>query len=270
MKACLFEDKYVEIDPRSLRAGGSWSAATGDPPVPDNHALLKLAYERLSRYRAPFMLDIGASTGSFPLLAAHIPEMTGWAVEPNNLDTPDMPSVFQLLRTNLEMNRLVDGTPARMAAAERNGFDMLRDWLTIPDHSQIRTLCLAVGAHTGNDVLKVPTPAESGLATLGSPVRFNQWTELPVTVVALDDCADLWGSKRIHFMKIDTEGAELLVLGGAGATIRAHKPDILVEVQPRNTAQFGYDARETVNLLTRWGFTGEQVSEEDWLFTWEG
>jgi hypothetical protein len=50
-------------------------------------------------------------------------------------------------------------------------------------------------------------------------------------------------------MKIDVEGAELSVLKGAEQTIRRFKPPILLELNSKTAAVFGYDPLDVPRLL---------------------
>ena len=56
-------------------------------------------------------------------------------------------------------------------------------------------------------------------------------TEGAVTAT-LDACMAAAGADRINFMKIDVDGHETEVLKGAGATLKTHKPLIMIELAP--------------------------------------
>lgn len=57
----------------------------------------------------------------------------------------------------------------------------------------------------------------------------------------------------IDFLKIDCEGAELLVVRGGENTIRRDKPVILVEQKPKRCAAHGLSRMGAVDLLQSWG-----------------
>ena len=67
----------------------------------------------------------------------------------------------------------------------------------------------------------------------------------------------LAGEPSVSFMKIDTEGFELLVLAGLERTIQQHRPTLFVEVDNKNISQF----RE---MLARWRYKiAETIREYD-------
>ena len=98
---------------------------------------------------------------------------------------------------------------------------------------------VALSDTDGSGVLRVP--AVDGESSLGSHVDPDGATLVPVTLARLDG----FGLDDIGFMKIDVEGHELQVLHGAEQTIRASRPNLLVEVEQRYqqepiTAAFDY------------------------------
>lgn len=75
-----------------------------------------------------------------------------------------------------------------------------------------------------------------------------------VHAVRLDSFS--WHEKmKIDFMKIDVEGWELAVLRGAEATIKKHRPVIIIEQKPHGNAErYGWGQHDAVKLLLSWGF----------------
>ncbi len=57
------------------------------------------------------------------------------------------------------------------------------------------------------------------------------------------------GLTRLDLIKIDVEGAELLVFSGSAETIKKYKPAILLELNKEAAENFGYDTLEIVKLL---------------------
>lgn len=79
-------------------------------------------------------------------------------------------------------------------------------------------------------------------------------TGVPVDAVALDSYLEREESRPVSLIKIDVQGAELLVLAGARATVAAHRPALFVEVADSCLREFGGDARELLELLTGLGY----------------
>jgi hypothetical protein len=73
-----------------------------------------------------------------------------------------------------------------------------------------------------------------------------------VSVRRLDDVLAELEVKKVDFIKLDVEGAELSVLYGAMKLLhRESRPAILAEVQDTRTQLWGYAAREILQFLIR-------------------
>jgi FkbM family methyltransferase len=80
--------------------------------------------------------------------------------------------------------------------------------------------------------------------------------ELTVEVRRLDEIAPT--HRQVHFIKLDVEGAELLVLQGAKALLCRDKPTMLFECTESGMTAFGYGPCDMYTLLTE-GY-GYQIS----------
>jgi hypothetical protein len=88
-----------------------------------------------------------------------------------------------------------------------------------------------------------------------------------VAVRRLDDVLEERGIARVDFIKLDAEGGELAVLEGARRLLQtAPRPAILAEVEDLRTLQWGYKAREIVQLLARWNYRWFALSEAASLY----
>ncbi|RMG93269.1 MAG: FkbM family methyltransferase [Chloroflexi bacterium] len=109
----------------------------------------------------------------------------------------------------------------------------------------------AVSDKPGTTMLHIPqTPTESGLQPTKEPVKI---VEIPVQTV--DGYCQHMNITGVHLMKIDVEGAELLVLRGARKTISRYHPSMIIELHGKQSTQFGYSVTDTIRLLRDWGYT---------------
>ena len=107
--------------------------------------------------------------------------------------------------------------------------------IALNDLRQAQVRAEAVSDTTGQARLLVVGNADhSLLASLGS--HPNTRDEIAVATVAIDDLVAAGTLPPPDVVKIDTEGAELLVLAGMRKTIAGHAPRIICEVHGENAA----------------------------------
>ncbi len=145
------------------------------------------------------VFDIGANVGEFAVAACHFVGRQGavLAIEPD-------PFLCALLHRTIAEPGNVGLPPEALcvAVAEKDGF--------APFH-------IASRGRASNAL------ANHGLSTMG-----NIRGRFMAPVFTVDTLADRW--RAPGFIKIDVEGAELLVLEGAPQTLMHHRPLILLEV----------------------------------------
>jgi FkbM family methyltransferase len=61
--------------------------------------------------------------------------------------------------------------------------------------------------------------------------------------------------ERVDLIKCDVEGAELLVLRGAAATIKKHMPALFLEMLRKWAAKFDYHPNDIIEHLEKFGYT---------------
>jgi len=235
LEGILFDDKKVYIDVEATQVGGSWQGdiINGMPSAWDSNAI-KFFYEESLKIENPTILDIGANTGSFSLIPIFNENAKIYSFEP-------MPRVFNILNRNIEINNLQE---------------------------KVKCFQIALSNKNGKSTLKYPaTNRDSGLAVIGTPLRFNQWHEVKVQTLTLDEFAKRKNINTVDMIKIDTEGCELFVLKGGEALIKENFPNILLEYNEQNTRQFDYEPSEILELLTSWGYKKyNKVGSEDYYF----
>jgi len=77
---------------------------------------------------------------------------------------------------------------------------------------------------------------------------------IPATMVTLTSLVHELGIDRVHFVKCDTEGAELQCFTGGRAILSRDNPAIICEIEKRHTQRFGYSPEDVFALLTDLGY----------------
>lgn len=128
----------------------------------------------------------------------------------------------------------------------------------------IRRHALALGGSPGEGVIRVPlrgggpVTGRSFLSTdhcdLGANREFDEHVDVVVRTDTLDGFCSSRALDRLDFIKADVEGAELMVLQGGAETIKRCRPALLLEVEDRHTARYGYRPDDLVGWLAGHGY----------------
>jgi FkbM family methyltransferase len=162
-----------------------------------------------------FVVDIGANHGWFSILAANSAGEDGevWAIEP-------LPSALAALQENLERNPGVNVRVLPVGVASKEG--------EIEIH-------LFEGLSQGH----------ASVATLGR----SDYRAVRVPTKTLDELVS-GASRQPTIIKLDVEGAELDVLGGAEQLLRSDRPPIwTLEVNYETSVEFGYRPADLLGHL---------------------
>jgi len=82
----------------------------------------------------------------------------------------------------------------------------------------------------------------------------------------LDDVLEGLGNPKIGLVKMDAEGAELLILRGATKLLSLpDKPDLIFEANEENCKPFGYSVFDILQYVHSFGYKLRQLDSEDWL-----
>ncbi len=202
---------------QAIADGGLWGF---EPP------LVPLFVE-LARTSAGDVLDVGANTGLYTLLAlAANPKLRVHAVEA-------LPPVAALLEENLALNRLL----AR----------------------RVRVHQLALSEAGGTASLYLPPPSGTTIetsASLDPTFKEEIAGSVEVKTSTLDDLWRASGSPAVGLVKIDTEGTEHLVLRGGEQLIAASRPILCCEVLLRAATA------ELTERLTRAGYVDVRLRKD--------
>lgn len=176
-------------------------------------------------------LDVGAEYGLYSHALASLvgPSGTVYSVEP-------LPTAFRVLTAGLALARPGNVRCYRVALGERAGHGSLsvprRHGLPVHGRAFLTTGANGQGPNT----------------------EFTSSRTVIVDVMTLDELCEQERIDRVDFVKIDVEGAELSVLRGGEATLAAHRPTLLLEIEERHVRKYAVGATAVVSWLTARGY----------------
>lgn len=113
---------------------------------------------------------------------------------------------------------------------------------------EIRQMAASNAAGTVTFAENLSRPGFSGLAASTDPsATGDEVREVLVECARLDDVVD--PTRRIDFVKIDVEGAELMVLEGAVGLVDRDRPVIVFESGPGRAEEFGLTKQQLYSFL---------------------
>lgn len=164
-------------------------------------------------------IDVGANFGTFSLLASRLIGTKGRviAIEPQ-------PRLVQLIKESIGLSGATNCIVKQSAVSRESG--------------------------TREFMIPVGDSGRAGFFKSFSGQRAHETTHVPV-----DRLARVVGQVSAPVvLKIDVEGSEMRVLDGANEFIRAHRPAIIVEINPESAAAAGTSTIEIVDRLDRLGY----------------
>jgi len=69
-------------------------------------------------------------------------------------------------------------------------------------------------------------------------------------------------STRVDLVKIDVEGAEMMVLGGMTSTLTRFRPRLIIEIHPKKLESFGAKPTEVVGFIEGLGYRVAEIKRE--------
>jgi FkbM family methyltransferase len=202
--------------PEDLRTAPDVLVNTGAYEPEESAALLRAAAG------AHVIFDVGANIGFYSLswAAGLAPGGTIHAFEP-------VPVTFDRLRRNVELNDLGD---------------------------KVLALNFALGSEKSTVTIYLPAFSGSSASSLKDLHPEEESVQVEAAVETLDEYFSASGLDRLDFMKIDVEGAELLVLRGGRKTLMQHKPLLFMELLRKWAKPFGYHPNDVIALLGEDGY----------------
>ena len=173
------------------------------------------------------VIDIGANIGYYTLLMAETVGSEGcvYAFEPE-------PNNYGLLTKNIKANNYSNIIPVQKALSDKDG--------------SIKVYC-------DERNFSGATFAKENLA-----IKSNNFTEVLTT--SLDKC---FVDSKIRLIKIDTQGAEGLIMAGAQSLLKNKNLIIFTEFWPYGLRNMGTDPKELLRTLREYGYTIKLIDEKN-------
>ena len=184
-------------------------------------------------------VDVGAHIGYYSLKAASVVGMGGHviAVEPN-------PPTVRELEDNIHASgaTVVNVQPVACSDAEAT-----------------LDLFAAPRVNTGQTSLSKANASQGGQAVTTYHVRARP----------LDDIVKDTGVSRVDVVKIDVEGAEMLVLKGSVGTLTRYHPWLIVELIDQQLRSMGSSEADVRAFLRARGYTARGTFQDNVEFGWD-
>jgi FkbM family methyltransferase len=184
----------------------------------------------LQKKRKPILMDIGANIGLVSTyLLKEVPNLFIYAFEPG-------PTQAGLLQKTITINSLQNSIKlSQIALSDSSGKKVFF-------------------AHPNRD------QAKDGLVDTG---RGEKTVEIEVETMTLDEWWKGEGKPHVDVVKIDTEGAELLVLRGASEFLKEAKPIIYLEIEESNLKAYPYGKEDIVQFIYSNGYILETIDGQE-------
>lgn len=120
----------------------------------------------------------------------------------------------------------------------------------------------ALGANVGTEKFFVHVGADIAKDGFKNTGRGEGGKEIEVSVTTLDTWWHNAGRPKVSVIKIDTEGAELLILRGGKELLAACKPVVYLEIESTNLASYPYTAKDILEFFATIGYTATTLDGE--------
>jgi len=166
-------------------------------------------------------IDIGANVGLISLrLLAKNPKLKIHAFEPG-------PHQYKLLKKTIQDNNL---------------------------QPKVKLYSKALSDKRGSAIFSIHRGEDASGDGFMDTGRAGKTTSINVKTETLDNWWESKGKPQIDLIKIDTEGAEMLILKGAKQLIATCKPTFCLEIWPINLKNYPYDAYDIYEMMKKYGY----------------
>lgn len=185
------------------------------------------------------ILDIGANTGLYSIFYSKLVGENGkiFAFEPDT-------ETYQIFLNNLKLNNCINVIPFNFALSDKE--------------SEIEMV-----SERTNDANLKSGDAFRYIKEISDHTSSS--TSNTMKAFRLDDLDQIKKAGKINLIKVDVEGAELLVFAGAKQTLQNHNPAIIFELNGQLTRRFDYKPVQVLLFLNELGYSLEEYDSQQWL-----
>ncbi|HEY1209752.1 MAG TPA: FkbM family methyltransferase [Terracidiphilus sp.] len=142
----------------------------------------------------------------------------------------------------------------------------LRRNVNLNDLHNVDIFPFALADKSGTVVFNIPPDGKEAYGSMHANGRFDVIKTVEVETKGLDEVLYNLGNPKIGLIKMDAEGAELLILRGATQLLSSPgRPDLIIEANEANCEPFGYCVFDLLQLVHSYGYRLRQLDNEDWL-----
>lgn len=185
------------------------------------------------------IIDVGANSGLYSIFYSRLAGNEGkvYAFEPD-------PNTFLLLKENLQLNNCINVNTYNFALSNKESKIQMVSFnlekINLKDNDSFKYIKEIPEDQVDND---------KGY----------------INAYRLDDLQEFQTLSKIDIIKIDVEGAELLVLEGSRDIILKHKPIIVFELSGQWTARFNYKPFQVLVFFNSLGYEMEEYEFQQWI-----
>jgi len=149
-----------------------------------------------------------------------------------------------------------------------NVLDLLDENIRLAKVGNVKIARRAVARTSGQMEFFVPRPGDEAEGSLKKSQRYEAAKTVKVSSVSLDDYIEENKIKRVHFIKIDVEGAEYEAFEGARNLLSSNnKPVIMFEALDTACMNFGVSWLDVVEKVKSFGYRIHQADTANYFAT---
>lgn len=184
------------------------------------------------------VVDVGAGIGYYTLIAAKLVGKTGivYAFEPE-------PCNYELLSKNIELNGFTNIVSIKKAISDKKG---------------------RANLYFEKERIVNPSLSRKNVLTASKHKVLKKGGFVEVETISIDEFFQKTvGNNKVDVIKVDSEGAEGLMVDGAEEILKSNNLKMFIEFWPDGLAKLGTDPLRMLQKLKEYGFKAKVINEAD-------